>query len=145
MIRNLTCYFSLLLIAVFAGCDSADPDAQQPANNPLSASKVTTDPILLRDLSVIKVEEKSSEGSLIAVMAELQNNTYKAREFNYRFTWLKADGSEINSPPPLWKSGLILAQERIYLKGVAPYGTVVDFRLDILARETYQTTEAKKK
>jgi len=105
-------------------------------------TKIDVDPALARDLSVTSATEKSESDRLV-VIVELENPRYEPDEFNFQFAWHNADGTEVNSPPPRWKPGFILARERITIRGVAPFETVTDYRLKLVTRETYNSTIAK--
>ncbi|GHC03352.1 YcfL family protein [Cerasicoccus arenae] len=142
MKRDCYSLLALVLIAFLAGCDSVN--TVEPANpkaepNLIAIQKVETDPALARKVSVQNVNEGKA-GDLIRVQVELENMNYGPEDFNYQFTWVEKDGFEVQSPPALWKPGFILGRERIYLSGIAPNPRVVDFRLKLLARETYNAT-----
>ncbi|WP_269540386.1 YcfL family protein [Cerasicoccus fimbriatus] len=138
------CYslLAVITLAVLSGCNSVN--TVEPANpkaepNLIAIKKVETDPALARKVSVVDVNE-GSRGDLLFVQVQLENENYGPEDFNYQFTWIEQDGFEVQSPPAIWKSGVILGRESIYLQNIAPNPRVVDFRLKLLARETYNAT-----
>ncbi|MGE9295519.1 MAG: DUF1425 domain-containing protein [Puniceicoccales bacterium] len=145
MIRASILLSILTISALFSGCDSAEaPTDTTQAANPMAMSKVDIDPQFARTVSVLNVEEVR-EGDAHVVRVELENLNYESVDFNFQFAWYLADGTEVNSPPPIWKPGFILARERIYLRGVAPFDNVTDFRLKLVTRDVYNSTIAKGK
>lgn len=138
------CYslFLCALLALLAGCNSVntvEPAEPRAEPNLISIKKVETDPALARKVSVVNVNE-SMKGDLMRVQVELENLNYGPEDFNYQFTWIEQDGFQVDTPPPLWKPGFILGRENVYLTGIAPNPRVVDFRIKLLARETYDST-----
>ncbi|WP_309384064.1 YcfL family protein [Cerasicoccus frondis] len=138
------CYslLAVTFLAVLAGCNSVN--TVEPANpkaepNLIAIKKVETDPALARKVEVVDVNE-GQRGDLMFVQVQVENQNYGPEDFNYQFTWIEADGFEVQSPPALWKSGFILGREKIFLTSIAPNPRVVDFRLKLLARETYNAT-----
>jgi len=127
---------------LLAGCDSVntvEPAAPKAEPNLIAIKKVETDPALAQKVSVIHVNE-GNQGDLLRVQVELENQNYGPEDFNYQFTWIEKDGFQGDTPPPLWKPGFILGREHIYLSAIAPNPRVVDFRLKLLSRETYNAT-----
>jgi len=138
------CYSILFLaiLALLAGCDSVNTvEPAQPKAEPnlIAIKKVETDPALERKVSVVNVNE-GKQDDLIRVQVELENLNYGPEDFNYQFSWIEQDGFVVETPPALWKPGFILGRERIYLSAIAPNPRVVDFRLKLLSRETYNAT-----
>jgi len=140
-------HFRLLFASVtiaLAGCDSAETGSTPIVeNHAMASTKIDVDPALSQEVSVLNFKE-SKEGNLLTVSVELENQQFKSTDFNFQFAWYHADGSEVDSPPPLWKPGFILARERISIRGVAPFETVTDFRLKLVSRATYNSTIAKR-
>lgn len=138
------CYSFLFctVIALLAGCNSVntvEPAEPRAEPNLVAIKKVETDPALANKVAVVNVNE-GQRGDLLRVQVELENLNYGPEDFNYQFTWIEQDGFQVETPPPLWKPGFILGRERVYLTGVAPNPRVVDFRIKLLSRETYDTT-----
>lgn len=132
---------ALGLLAILAGCNSVN--TVEPANpkaqpNLIAIKKVETDPALARKVSVIDVNEGMA-GDLMRIQVQLENLNYGPEDFNYQFTWIDKDGFEAQSASQ-WYAKTIMGRETIFIPAIAPNPNVVDFRLKLLARETYNRT-----
>lgn len=133
--------FSLALCGVLllGACNSVNTvERADPLATPayIADKRVITDPTLERRVSVLRVNE-GKVGDLLRIQIEVENKTYTAQVYNYEFVWIEQDGFQVTSPPPLWKAGQINGRERQFLTAIAPNPRVVDFRLNLLDRQTY--------
>lgn len=139
---SLICIASAIML-LFTGCQSvnvverAEPQA---VPNPVDMRRIETDPGLARSVRVTGINESRS-GDLLRIQVAVENLTYGYRSFNYQFVWFEADGMQVQSPSPIWRSAQVEGRDTLYLSGTAPNPRVVDFRLKLHDRlNLHQTT-----
>ncbi len=89
--------------------------------------------LMLRgEASGMKVAEMRMvrRSDVLVVEADLLNTETKDRTVYYRFRWLDGSGMQVGDGDP-WKQMLVMGQESKVVKGVAPSGKGVDFRLEM--------------
>jgi uncharacterized protein YcfL len=89
--------------------------------------------LMLRgEASGMKVAEMRMvrRSDVLVVEADLLNTENKDRTVYYRFRWLDGSGMQVGDGDP-WKQMLVMGQESKIVKGVAPSGKGVDFRLEM--------------
>ena len=69
-------------------------------------------------------------GDVLVVQADIQNAEANNRQVYYRFRWLDGSGMQVGDGEA-WKPLLVLGQQSIPVKGVAPTSAVVDFRIEM--------------
>jgi len=67
---------------------------------------------------------------MLVVQTELLNGEKSDRQVYWRYRWLDADGMQVGDDDA-WKPQRLMGQQSVYLKGVAPKSTVVDFRIEM--------------
>lgn len=97
-----------------------------------NASGVASKLMLRGEPSGMKVAEMRMvrRSDVLVVEADLLNTENKDRTVYYRFRWLDGSGMQVGDGDP-WKQMLVMGQESKIVKGVAPSGKGVDFRLEM--------------
>lgn len=128
---TLTLLASLLFAA---GCstpvntiDKANPDATPTVVD----SRVDIyDNNLAKRLKLVGVNE-AQVGDLLQIQVTMQNIQVKPRSFAYQFQWIRQNGMNVTSPPPIWTPSHVEGGQTVAISAVAPNPDVVDFRLSL--------------
>jgi hypothetical protein len=142
---------SLLVTALFSGCStpstgividsyviSGDGNEAVTVKSADGSEEIYTANTYLRRFDrrfeIIKVGKRERNG-LLQPQVVLQNTTYKELAIEYRFTWLDADGMVIKTPLTTWMPVNASANEKLYIKTLAPVKDAADFECSIRYRE----------
>jgi uncharacterized protein YcfL len=119
---HLTSLAALLTVLVL-------PTISAAQDNP---SGVASKLMLRGEASGMKVAEMRMvrRSDVLVVEADLLNTENKDRTVYYRFRWLDGSGMQVGDGDP-WKQMLVMGQESKIVKGIAPSGKGVDFRLEM--------------
>lgn len=70
------------------------------------------------------------KNDVLVVQTELLNTENKDRQVYWRYRWLDASGMQVGDGDA-WKPLLMYGQQSQFVRGTAPSGQVVDFRLEM--------------
>jgi uncharacterized protein YcfL len=136
-IRQLACaLMSAMSLAVpaLSQAQATPPAAQTPhATNPQQNTGSAASKLMLRgDARGVSIAEIRAQrrSDMLVVQTELINNETSDRQVYWRYRWLDGDGMQVGDDEA-WKPQRVMGQQSVYLKGVAPKATVVDFRIEM--------------
>jgi uncharacterized protein YcfL len=103
------------------------------ATNPNQGGGSAASKLMLRGeaygVSIAEIRAQR-RNEMLVVQAELLNGEKSDRQVYWRYRWLDADGMQVGDDDA-WKPQRLMGQQSVYLKGVAPKSTVVDFRIEM--------------
>lgn len=107
-----------------------NPNAANP-NTPSTGSAASK--LMLRgDAYGVSIAEIRAQrrNEMLVVQTELLNGEKSDRQVYWRYRWLDADGMQVGDDEG-WKPQRLMGQQSVYLKGLAPKSTAVDFRIEM--------------
>lgn len=107
-----------------------NPNATNP-NTPSTGSAASK--LMLRgDAYGVSIAEIRAQrrNEMLVVQTELLNGERSDRQVYWRYRWLDADGMQVGDDEG-WKPQRLMGQQSVYLKGIAPKSTAVDFRIEM--------------
>jgi len=107
-----------------------NPNAANP-NTPSTGSAASK--LMLRgDAYGVSIAEIRAQrrNEMLVVQTELLNGEKSDRQVYWRYRWLDADGMQVGDDEG-WKPQRLMGQQSVYLKGIAPKSTAVDFRIEM--------------
>ncbi|MES2886488.1 MAG: YcfL family protein [Pseudomonadota bacterium] len=119
--------FTLASVLLVVAC--AAPQAQTPPPEPNSAASK----LMLRGKPYgVKVVDMRAQkrNDVLVVQTELVNTENGDRQVYWRYRWLDASGMQVGDGDA-WKPLLMYGQQSQFVRGTAPTGQVVDFRLEM--------------
>lgn len=123
---NLSLAGVVLALASMAACAQTPPAAPPEPNS--AASK-----LMLRGKPYgVKVVDMRAQkrNDVLVVQTELVNTENGDRQVYWRYRWLDASGMQVGDGDA-WKPLLMYGQQSQFVRGTAPSGQVVDFRLEM--------------
>jgi uncharacterized protein YcfL len=125
------------LMAATSGTVLAQTSPAAPLNpnatNPNQGDGSAASKLMLRGeaygVSIAEIRAQR-RNEMLVVQAELLNGEKSDRQVYWRYRWLDADGMQVGDDDA-WKPQRLMGQQSVYLKGVAPKSTVVDFRIEM--------------
>jgi uncharacterized protein YcfL len=125
------------LMAATSGTALAQTSPAAPLNpnatNPNQGGGSAASKLMLRGeaygVSIAEIRAQR-RNEMLVVQAELLNGEKSDRQVYWRYRWLDADGMQVGDDDA-WKPQRLMGQQSVYLKGVAPKSTVVDFRIEM--------------
>ena len=112
---------TLIFVALLAACSSTPGGKNQITFEATNLSK---------HIDVKDMRSKSLAGVLQGQVL-VQGRSNKTRSFQYRFSWLDAQGFELEGDKQNWQPITIKSSETRTLSGVAPNTQVRSFRFEI--------------
>jgi len=125
------------LMAATSGTALAQTSPAAPLNpnatNPNQGGGSAASKLMLRGeaygVSIAEIRAQR-RNEMLVVQTELVNGEKSDRQVYWRYRWLDADGMQVGDDDA-WKPQRLMGQQSVYLKGVAPKSTVVDFRIEM--------------
>jgi uncharacterized protein YcfL len=125
------------LMAATSGTALAQTSPTAPLNpnatNPNQGGGSAASKLMLRGeaygVSIAEIRAQR-RNEMLVVQTELLNGEKSDRQVYWRYRWLDADGMQVGDDDA-WKPQRLMGQQSVYLKGVAPKSTVVDFRIEM--------------
>jgi uncharacterized protein YcfL len=125
------------LMAATTGTALAQTSPVAPLNpnatNPNQGGGSAASKLMLRGeaygVSIAEIRAQR-RNEMLVVQTELVNGEKSDRQVYWRYRWLDADGMQVGDDDA-WKPQRLMGQQSVYLKGVAPKSTVVDFRIEM--------------
>ncbi len=120
--------------AFISGCSSVNTVTRAEnvgSPNIVNDRRITTDPGLEGNVSVIEVAEGQVSGNLAKIQVTLVNKTRRALTVNYLFEWRDLDGMQVSASSSTWKSLRLMGGEVRSISAVAPTPNAVDFMLKL--------------
>lgn len=98
----------------------------------IADKRVITDDTLKRKVSIVRVNESTTNGGFLQVQIEVLNQKNSMQDFSYRFEWFDMNGMLVNTPTSVWIPRQIEGQETLTITAVAPTPTAKDFRVKFI-------------
>lgn len=121
-----------LMAALAGAAQAAESGATATNPNSPSTGSAASKLMLRGDAYGVNIAEIRAQrrNEVLVVQAEMLNTERSDRQVYWRYRWLDADGMQVGDDDA-WKPQRLMGQQSVYLKGVAPKSTVVDFRIEM--------------
>ncbi len=133
--------FSVILLAsVFlCGC-SQQQDERVHLGQGVGSDSFTTTPLVRpiayvisdligQGLTAVDVTQRTGKGGFLEVFITLKNDSYRTKQFQYKFEWLDAQGAIIDTKTSVWLPYSIGGNATSSIRGIAPRADAASFRV----------------
>lgn len=98
----------------------------------IADKRVVTDSSLNKKVSIVGLNESTTNGGFLRVQIEVLNRKNSMQNFSYLIEWFDMNGMLMNTPASVWIPRQIEGQETLTITTVAPTTTARDFRIKFI-------------
>lgn len=140
--KNFKFVILISIAALFfvGGCSKSQQDERVTLSHDVGSSGIITNP-LLRPISYVisdligqglvvdQVTQRVGKSGFLEVFITLKNESYRTKQFQYKFEWLDETGGIIDTKTSVWLPYSIAGNATSSIKGVAPRTEASSFRV----------------
>lgn len=80
-------------------------------------------------LTAVDVTQRVGQSGFLEVYITLKNDSYKTKQFQYKFEWLDDDGALLDTKTSVWLPYSIAGNATSTIKGISPRTDATNFRV----------------
>jgi uncharacterized protein YcfL len=129
----LVCF--LISAASFSSCttvNTVERESPVGTRQMIADKRVVTDSSLNKKVSIVGLNESTTNGGFLRVQIEVLNRKNSMQNFSYLIEWFDMNGMLMNTPASVWIPRQIEGQETLTITTVAPTTTARDFRIKFI-------------
>ncbi len=129
----LVCF--LISAASYSSCttvNTVERESPVGTRQMIADKRVVTDSSLNKKVSIVGLNESTTNGGFLRVQIEVLNRKNSMQNFSYLIEWFDMNGMLMNTPASVWIPRQIEGQETLTITTVAPTTTARDFRIKFI-------------